>query len=44
MKIKVRKLECKQCGHRWVPRTDDVRMCSKCKSVYWDREKPQCQK
>jgi len=40
-------LECLRCGHKWTPRSKDktekstieVRICPKCKSPYWDREK-----
>jgi len=32
-------LECKRCGHRWIPRKPDVRICPKCKSPYWDKER-----
>lgn len=34
-----KKLECLRCGHKWVPRKDDVRTCPnpKCRSVHWDR-------
>jgi len=33
-------LECKRCGWKWSPRKkDDVRLCPKCKSAYWDTEK-----
>jgi len=39
MKIKLNQLVCKQCGHKWIPRASDIRMCPKCKSVYWDRER-----
>ena len=39
MKIKIRKLFCKRCGHRWVPRKKEVRICPYCKSPYWDRER-----
>jgi len=40
MKIQLpKKLECKRCGHQWIPRTDDVRQCPKCKSAHWDKEK-----
>lgn len=30
------KLTCRRCGHSWVPRREDVRMCPKCGSVRWD--------
>lgn len=37
MKIKLLKLKCKRCGHQWIPRKIEVRICPKCKSPYWDR-------
>jgi predicted Zn-ribbon and HTH transcriptional regulator len=36
MKIELAKLECKRCGWRWAPRTNDVRTCPHCKSAHWD--------
>ena len=39
MEIKIFKLDCKRCKHIWVPRKSEVRICPKCKSPYWDREK-----
>ncbi|MBN1823144.1 MAG: hypothetical protein JW803_02370 [Endomicrobiales bacterium] len=30
--------ECKRCGHRWLPRQAEVRICPKCKSPYWDKK------
>ena len=39
MKPKLIKLECKRCGHTWLPHVEDVRMCPKCRSPYWDRER-----
>ena len=40
MKINLpQKLECKRCGHKWIPRVAEVRICAKCKSPYWDKEK-----
>jgi len=40
--ISTRKLICLRCGHRWVPRKDEVRVCPRCHNPYWDRprEKP----
>lgn len=29
-------VECVRCGHKWIPRIKDVRICPKCKSPYWD--------
>jgi len=36
--MKLLKVKCKKCGHEWIPRTDDVRLCPKCHSVRWDKE------
>ena len=38
MQLKLQILKCKRCGHEWIPRVEDVRMCPKCKSVRWDKE------
>lgn len=37
MKITVHSLSCTRCGHSWVPRKPEVRVCPKCHSPYWDR-------
>ena len=41
MKINLNKfqIECKRCGHRWIPRKVEIRICPKCKSPYWDKDK-----
>ena len=39
MKIDIYRLECLRCGHTWVPRQADVRLCPKCKSPFWDTPK-----
>ena len=36
---KLRCLRCKE-GHEWTPRKDEVRICPKCKSPYWDVPRP----
>lgn len=36
MKIKIQKIECLKCGHSWVPRKEDVRICPKCKTAFFD--------
>ena len=36
MQIKLKKLKCQKCGHKWIPRKTDVRMCPKCKTAFWD--------
>lgn len=38
-KVKVEKLKCQKCGHEWVPRSDDVRQCPGCHTVWWDEPK-----
>lgn len=38
-KIKITRLECKRCGYSWVPKKEDVRICPKCHSPWWDVEK-----
>lgn len=32
-------LKCNQCGHEWRPRIEDPRICPKCHSLRWDKEK-----
>jgi len=39
MKINIIKLKCKRCEHVWVPTQEEIRICPKCKSPYWDRER-----
>lgn len=39
IEIKVAALKCERCGKEWIPRTDDVRQCPKCKSAFWDKPK-----
>jgi len=39
MKIKIIKLRCKRCGWEWTPRQQEIRICPKCKSPYWDKER-----
>lgn len=38
-RIRLKYLNCLKCGHKWTPRTSDVRICPKCKSAYWDLPK-----
>jgi len=39
MKAKIKKMECKKCGHTWIPRIADVRICPKCKSYRFEEVK-----
>lgn len=32
------RLRCKRCGHRWIPRLENPRMCPRCKSARWNDE------
>lgn len=36
-KYKLTRVACLRCGHSWVPRVADTRVCPGCKSPYWDR-------
>lgn len=38
MEIVIKKLKCLQCGHTWIPRTEDVRACPNCQSKFWDKK------
>ena len=35
MKIQLNYLECRKCGHEWIPRTENVVVCPKCHSYKW---------
>ena len=39
MKVEITRLECKRCGHVWIPKQEEVRICPHCKSPYWDKER-----
>lgn len=39
MIIQINSLTCLRCGHVWVPKQVDVRVCPKCKSYKWDKPK-----
>lgn len=39
VKIVLPELHCNQCNHIWTPRFEDVRVCPKCKSPYFDLPK-----
>jgi len=32
-------LNCKRCGHKWIPRKIRTMVCPKCHSPYWNTEK-----
>lgn len=35
----MKRLQCKRCGHQWVPRIDHPVTCPKCRSPYWHQER-----
>ncbi|HQG81542.1 MAG TPA: hypothetical protein PLC37_11015 [Smithellaceae bacterium] len=35
--VNIQQMNCLRCGHTWTPRQEEVRICPKCKSPYWDR-------
>lgn len=37
IEVKVNKIHCLRCGHEWIPRKSDVRLCPSCKSAYFDK-------
>lgn len=39
MDIKLPSITCKRCGHNWVPRKPTIRVCPKCLSPYFDKER-----
>ena len=40
MIIEIPKVKCKRCNYEWTPRKADIRLCPKCKSAYWDQDRP----
>ncbi len=36
MKVRIPRLHCRRCGHRWVPKQPVITMCARCKSRYWN--------
>lgn len=40
VELNVMGYRCERCGHEWQPRNEEEpRVCPKCKSPYWDRER-----
>ena len=37
--ILLQKLSCKRCGHQWIPRQPEIRICPKCKTSWFDVSK-----
>ena len=38
-KVKVHKIRCLRCGHIWIPDKEEVVVCAKCHSPYWNIKK-----
>jgi hypothetical protein len=36
----IQELHCLRCGHRWIPRVKDIRICARCKSARFDTPRP----
>ena len=36
----IKELECQRCGHKWLPRKNEVYACAKCNSPKWNIPKP----
>ena len=40
MKVEIiKQLKCSRCNHGWNPRKMEVRVCPRCHSPYWDKER-----
>jgi len=41
IKIKVDGFQCDKCGHKWVPKSKDIKtkQCPKCKTLKWNDKK-----
>jgi Zn finger protein HypA/HybF involved in hydrogenase expression len=39
MTIEIKKLECRKCGHKWIPRKEDIHKCPRCQSRGWQGKK-----
>ena len=37
--VKIPKLECKKCGHKWAPRIPNPPTCPHCRTYYWNKPK-----
>jgi len=38
-KIQLPKRKCLRCGHVWVARKVEIKVCPNCRSPYWDTER-----
>jgi len=34
--IKISKVKCKKCGHKWVPKIKNPKRCPVCKNKWWE--------
>jgi len=41
IKVTIEKMKCLRCGHTWINRKkeEEIRICPRCKSPYFDKEK-----
>jgi len=39
MRLTITKLNCRRCGHRWVPTQAVIRICPRCKSKRWETKR-----
>lgn len=37
-------LNCLRCGHKWLPRQEQITVCPKCMSPYWNIPKKEVDK
>lgn len=35
---RITEIDCQRCGHHWIPKIPNVRICPECKSPYYDRQ------
>lgn len=36
MKVDIKGYRCFRCGHEWLPRADNPKVCPMCKSPWWN--------
>jgi len=41
IKVMIEKMKCLRCGHTWIARKkeEEIRICPRCKSPYFNRER-----
>lgn len=38
-RVKLPKVECKRCGHIWIPKKETIYVCPKCHSAWWNQKR-----